>query len=157
MQRVEAVVQTGPVETRYSRAGRGAPVLLLLDESAVNAAVSQLLETLVSEFRLLLPALDGAVHTADAEQPGFPEWLRDFMDGLGIDRFAVIATDRYARSLTSFMASDPDRIRHLVLLGSGASSAAPDAHHAGTSADGTLPPDALAALLQFLRADPLPA
>jgi hypothetical protein len=47
MQRVEAVVRMSPPQTRYVRAGRGAPVLLLFDEGAVAAVASQLQETLV--------------------------------------------------------------------------------------------------------------
>jgi pimeloyl-ACP methyl ester carboxylesterase len=120
MQRVEAVVQTGPTETRYVRAGKGAPVLLLLDGGAVAAVASQLLETLVSEFRLLLPALD--VHGgdfADAGQGSFSMWLRNFMDGLGIDRFAVIATTACADALAAFATTDPDRVRGVVILATG--------------------------------------
>jgi pimeloyl-ACP methyl ester carboxylesterase len=120
MQRVEAVVQTGLTETRYVRAGRGAPVLLLFDDGAVAAVASQLLETLVSEFRLLLPALNGnGSDFADAGQGSFSTWLRNFMDGLGIDRFAVIATTSYTDAIAAFATTDPDRIRGVVVLATG--------------------------------------
>jgi pimeloyl-ACP methyl ester carboxylesterase len=120
MQRVEAVVQTGPTETRYVRAGKGAPVLLLFDDGAVAAVVSQLLETLASEFRVLLPALTGrGTDFADAGQGSFSTWLRNFMDGLGVDRFAVITTTSYAEATAVFATTDPDRIRGVVILASG--------------------------------------
>jgi pimeloyl-ACP methyl ester carboxylesterase len=155
MQRVEAVVQTGPTETRYLRAGKGAPVLLLFHGGAVAAVASQLLETLVSEFRLLLPALTGnGSDVADAGQESFSAWLRNFMDGLGVDRFAVITTISYAEAIAAFATTDPDRIRGGVLLATGSAEAAyvPAAGwHLGLVHGGMLSAPELARLLAHLR------
>jgi pimeloyl-ACP methyl ester carboxylesterase len=155
MQRVEAVVQTGPTETRYLRAGKGAPVLLLFDDGVVAAVASQLLETLVSEFRLLLPALTGhGTDFADAGQGSFSTWLRNFMDGLGIDRFAVISTISYADAIADFATTDPDRIRGVVVLATGSPVVvdlpAPR-WHLGLVPSGLLSAPELARLLAHLR------
>jgi pimeloyl-ACP methyl ester carboxylesterase len=155
MQRVEAVVQTGPTETRYLRAGQGAPVLLLFDGGAVAAVASQLLETLVSEFRLLLPALTGnGIDVADAGQGSFSTWLRNFMDGLGVDRFAVITTISYAEAIAAFATTDPDRIRGVVVLATGSPEVADlpaSREHLGLVPSGMLSAPELARLLAHLR------
>lgn len=155
MRRVEAVVQTGPVETKYVRAGKGAPVLLLLDERAVTAVVSQLLEALTAEFRLLLPAIDGdLVLNAPDGHAAFCSWLRDFMDGLGVDRFALIATAHYSAAVAAFMSTDPERIDRVVLLGAGGAPvmlAAGDRRELRLDLDGVGAVDAVPALVEFLR------
>jgi pimeloyl-ACP methyl ester carboxylesterase len=155
MQRVEAVVQTGPTETRYVRAGKGAPVLLLFDDGAIAAVASQLLETLVSEFRLLLPALTGhGTDLAEAGQGSFSTWLRNFMDGLGIDLFAVITTTSYADAIAAFATTDPDRIRGVVVLATGSPEAADlpaSRWHLCMVCSGVLPAPELSRLLVHLR------
>jgi pimeloyl-ACP methyl ester carboxylesterase len=154
MQRVEAVVQTGPVETRYVRAGRGAPVLLLFNDDAAGAAASQLLEAMVSEYRLVLPALDGhGCASSRAGRDSFCAWLRDFMDGLGIDRFAVIAASVYAGAIAAFTATDPDRIEAVIVLGTSSPVlAARTAVHVRVDASGLLSPAELSRVVNHLRA-----
>lgn len=163
MRRVEAVVQTGPVETPYVRVGRGAPVLLLVTEDG-SAAVSPLLEALAPEFRLLLPALGRDIRAvADTGQAAFCHWLRDFMDALGIDRFALIAAARFAPGIAAFMGSDPDRVVALLLLtASGAPlravtplpADAAQVRELCLDADGSLPAAALTDVIEFLQPVP---
>jgi pimeloyl-ACP methyl ester carboxylesterase len=154
MRRVEAVVQTGPIETRYTLAGKGAPVLVLLEDGAASAIAMQLLEVLTSDYRLLLPSLDSRV-AACGDHDAFSSWLRNFMDGLGIDRFVLVARAQWSAAIAAFMATDPDRVERLIVFTSrdhGPALLPYLPRHLLLAANGHLAPESIAALLGYLRA-----
>src|SRR5688572_10303674 len=76
---VEALVQSGTVETTYVRAGQGAPVILLRDGST-PAEADLLFLRLAAEFKVIAPEL---VSCRKAEC--FDAWLSSFIDGLGLE------------------------------------------------------------------------
>lgn len=107
-----AAIRAGSVETRYARAGVGLPVLLLAAPKGELPA-ADLFTALAGECRVfapLHPQADGG------ECPTTPAWLRDLVDGLGLERPAVIAAPPYAELARDFTINDIDRVGGLILL-----------------------------------------
>jgi hypothetical protein len=113
---VEAVVQAGSHETSYRRAGTGRPVVLLL-RAAVPTRADPLFDALAREFRVVAPALPDA--------PLLLDWVRAVIDGLGLERPALLVDASLAGSLAGVAFSDDDRCGCFVVL-----------HPAQPSADG---------------------
>ena len=113
---IEAVVQTGSVETVYRRAGCGPAVLLLAARTVGEAA--GLFDRLAECCRVYAPVLpDGA---AGAGCPGSLElWLRGLIDGLGLTSPAVVARATLAAPLLHFAMADPGRVGRILLLEEG--------------------------------------
>jgi hypothetical protein len=110
-QACEAVLQTGTTETRYLRAGSGAPILLLFpDEDALGAA---LFDRLATRYRVVAPRVPSGVGA-----PGAPlsKWLRELIDGLGIVQPTMVADESLAGALLGFSLVDPGRIGGLVAV-----------------------------------------
>jgi hypothetical protein len=103
---VEAVLLSGGLETPYRRAGAGPPILLLVDSP-------DLFEALAGTFRVIQPLRT----PGDSHEPGWPRWLRDVVDGLGLGRPAVIVDMRSAGPARRLATSDPDRIGPVVDAG----------------------------------------
>lgn len=111
---IEAVVQTGGVETLYRRAGSGTRVLLLGGAGGPVAAVG-LFEWLSVGFRTIAPVLPADVGEILS---GTPElWLRGLVDGLGVERPAIVADESWAHVLLRFAIGDPDRVDRMALVG----------------------------------------
>lgn len=150
--------------TRYHRRGAGRPVLLLVvdppadpgrDDVAVPAARAvawpALADALAARFRTIEP---------EPPAPGastFAAWLRDFLDGLGVDAAALVAAGRLGEAVLAFADSDAERVARVLLLdeagaacGSGA-AAVPVLVVVGRDAA------ALDAAVAFLEADDAPA
>lgn len=108
-----ATIRTGSLETRYARAGVGRPVLLLAapDRELPAAGLFTALARECRVFAPLPPQADGRESTAT------PAWLRDLIDGLGLERPAVIAAPAYAELTRDFAINDRDRMGGLILLG----------------------------------------
>jgi pimeloyl-ACP methyl ester carboxylesterase len=111
---IEAVVQTGSFETPYRRDGSGAPILLLgedengTDEQALFAA-------LAVSFRVLAPLMPRGAYAA---RGGLPDaWLRGLIDGLGIERPAVVGGPSHGLWLLRYAEADPDRVGRLAVVG----------------------------------------
>jgi pimeloyl-ACP methyl ester carboxylesterase len=109
-----ATVYAGPSATDYVRAGNGATVLLLTRQHAEHP----LFAALASAFRVIAPelprhvaGLDGAACSA----PPFASWLRDFLDGLGIQRVSVVADELFALDALRFCLAEPTRVDCLVI------------------------------------------
>jgi hypothetical protein len=105
---VEAIVQTGSVETAYRRAGRGRPILLLVDGTAAerDRLFSKLAGTsLVVEPILPRPPAEWAV------------WLRGVVDGLGLDHPDLVVTDGWVAAAEAFVRADPDRAGRVIRIG----------------------------------------
>ena len=109
---VSAFVVASTVDTPYRAAGRGAPVVVLALSAATQAA---LLAHTPRNLRVLVPALTGAEpHLATASS--FAEWLINFVDALGIARFALIADAALAAHVIGFTTQCPERVHELALL-----------------------------------------
>lgn len=100
---VDAVLVAGTFETPYRRAGRGPSVLLL-------AQGTGLLEALAGELRIFEPLRVPA-------EPGAPEWiawLHGLLDGLGLERPAVVVDAGGAEPVRQLAAAAPDRLGPVV-------------------------------------------
>ncbi len=103
---VEAVVQTDGVETPYRRAGRGTVVLLL-------AAVPGLMEGLAAEYRVIEPLR----RPSDPGGRDWMTWLRGLVDGLGLDRPALVVELADSAVVRLRVAAEPDRFGPVVEAG----------------------------------------
>ncbi len=117
-----ASVDAGAVTTYYARFGSGEPILLLGSGGAGDSLGSFLLAPLATRFRVIAPeplvecgrvtlALPGS-----AGAPAFSTWLRDFLDGLGVEQVSIVAEGQLAIPSLCFALSDPGRVERLVLL-----------------------------------------
>jgi hypothetical protein len=84
---VEAEVQVGAEPTRYLRAGRGLPVVLVLSSSATERL--RLVGRFAAAHRVVAPMLPVA---AGCEWPAATAvlWLRGIIEGLGLERPNVV-------------------------------------------------------------------
>lgn len=105
---IECVLQTGAVETPYHRAGAGAPVILLFADGLADPVASRLFSSLSEHFRVIAPAVPDGVP--------FAPWLRDLIDGLGLDRPGLISEEPLAASSLQFSLDDPDRVAGAVAV-----------------------------------------
>jgi pimeloyl-ACP methyl ester carboxylesterase len=112
-------------ETWYTRAGSGAPVVLLAD--LTNPAEARLFLALARSHRVLAPERPAPVTlraSADAvsEQESAvafdpPSWLRDFVDGLGVVPVTLVVTDTsLAAAAFQLALADCARVGRLILL-----------------------------------------
>lgn len=84
---VECTLQTGSVETQYVRAGQGEPVILLTLDTFSALDTNPLFQRLCSDFRVFVPAIAESVcENTDR----FGKWLRDFVEGLGLNEPHII-------------------------------------------------------------------
>ena len=108
---VMAEVRAGGVTTRYWRAGRGSPVLLLCD--AADERFEPLLGRLAADYRVIAP-----VHGIDGPEASFgADRMAGFLDGLGIASAAVIGLGRAAGPASALARLHGERVGRLVLLG----------------------------------------
>ena len=115
---VEAEVHAGGTRTRYLRAGAG-PTLLLLHGAGERAEVWTLwIERLASRFRVLAPdrrwrsRRRGPLPPGEAAARG--TWLRDFLDGLGVETVRIVASGEGAEIAERFAAKYPERVTALL-------------------------------------------
>jgi hypothetical protein len=103
---VEAVIQTGAVETRYRRGGQG-PQLLLLATATEGEWVAGVIPSLMTRFRVFIPDVPA--------DPG-PGWLRGMIDGLGLDRPGIVAGSTLTELLARFLETDADGLERVALI-----------------------------------------
>jgi pimeloyl-ACP methyl ester carboxylesterase len=118
---IEAVVQTTDTETVYRRAGKGVQILLLVAGSGSGTLQRTLLHTLAEHFRVFAPRFppraNGALPAADGTTGAeVSTWLRDLIDGLGLERPSIVADERLGIAALSFALLDPERVDRLVML-----------------------------------------
>jgi len=106
---VQAVLQTGTAETHYHRAGVGPPVLLLYAHALTDPLGAALFAALAARFRVIAPTLPAGVGGPGAGL-AISTWLRDLIDGLGLERPAVIADEWLAGPLLGFVLMDRERV-----------------------------------------------
>ncbi len=108
-----AVLTAGGVETAYVRVGAGAPVVLLR-AGTDDGAPSPLALALADRFRVLAPVPPATLATNDGD--AFAVWLRDVLDGLGVDGATIVAEGAMAPPALAFALADPLRVRRIALV-----------------------------------------
>jgi pimeloyl-ACP methyl ester carboxylesterase len=96
---------------RYHRAGAGRP-LVLLRAAASDALWPELEEQLVARYRVLTPELPPDCADVAA-------WVKDFLEGVGLDRVLVVATDPCCLSALELALLGAQQIERLVLVPGG--------------------------------------
>jgi pimeloyl-ACP methyl ester carboxylesterase len=109
---IQAVVQVGPVEVAYRRAGAGAPVVLLHDGEHGAALAAALFDVLATRFRVIAPDAPPAA----AAGVTLARWLRGLIDGLGLERPSIVAAEEVGVAVLAFAMDDPDRVDRLAIL-----------------------------------------
>jgi len=94
---VEALVQTGVIETTYVRAGAGEPVLLLRT-SPTPAELDPLFGQLATQYRVFAPELE-----CSAKAPSFSAWLCDIIQALGLEQPRVILAAANEQELAAML------------------------------------------------------
>jgi hypothetical protein len=114
---IEAVVQTATIETIYRRAGRGPQVLLVAADGEGEPLGRALFRTLAERFRVVAPCYvppEGTGRAPDRAAVGV--WLRDVIDGLGLDRPGIVADETFAGAAVEFASAEPDRVGRLAVI-----------------------------------------
>jgi len=114
-----ASVVDNECETTYRRAGQGSSVLLLA--SAESAIAASLFGRLARTHRVYLPTIPSS---SPEGNPVGIDWLRGFLDALGLSRVAIVADEGTCAAAMGTAMREPYRISHLMLLLSHDSGAA---------------------------------
>ena len=144
---------------RYRRAGAGRPVVVL--RATADALWPELDAHLVTRHRVVTPALP-------PDCPDLAAWTGAFLDGVGLDRVTLVATEPFCLPALELALLDGHRIERLVLVPSGtAAETGLDGALATTLAGVSVPllvvrrglgaADALRLLRDFLEHDARPA
>jgi pimeloyl-ACP methyl ester carboxylesterase len=97
---------------RYHRAGVGRPLVLLRTAAGPDSLWPELEAHFVGRFRVFTPELPPDCDDVAA-------WVKDFLEGVGLDRVAVIAADPCCLSALELALLGPDQIERLVLVPGG--------------------------------------
>jgi hypothetical protein len=104
-----AQVRAADFVTTYVRRGSGSPIVVLGPCDDGVSVWPEVLDTLATRHRLVLP-----------EAPGpdgrFQVWLRGFLDGLGQPVVGLIAGGRFCVPALEFTLLEPERVSRLVLV-----------------------------------------
>src|SRR5688572_25453689 len=98
---IEAVLQVGTEVTRYVRAGEGETVLLVSDRPCEEVALSPTFLEMAERRRVI-----AATPPAGSDI----EWLRDLIDGLGLESPELIGDRNVAPLLVRFAETHPERV-----------------------------------------------
>jgi hypothetical protein len=107
-----AVVVARGVETRYTRLGCGTPVVMLRAARA-DVEHDDWVLRLGERFRVLVPVLPAAVDPQVEQQ--FAVWLRDLLDGIGVERAHLVAEPALAGPVAAFARSDGLRVHRVAV------------------------------------------
>jgi pimeloyl-ACP methyl ester carboxylesterase len=114
------MVRAGDIDTFYLEAGSGPPVVLLHGLGATNASMLPPLWDLARDHRVLAPDLPGFGGSGKPMRSYdfhfFAEWLRDFLDAMGIERAVLVGNSLGGRVALEAGLSLPERVDRLVLL-----------------------------------------
>ena len=110
-----AEVRVGDHVTRYVRRGSGPCVVLLGADAESHPLWGPLVASLAGRFRLVLPEIR-TPHTESSE------WLRGFIEGLGLTSVSIIAAGEFAQTAIDLAATDDFTVGRLVILGTGEST-----------------------------------
>lgn len=115
MKAIEAAIQMGDTITSYRRAGTGMQVLLLSDGAQGGDPDDGLFRILAEHFKVFAPAMTATGDVAQAAVAA-SAWLRDLVDGLGLDRPSVVADGAFVVPALGFALTDADRVDRLVVV-----------------------------------------
>jgi len=104
-----AEVRVGEHVTRYVRRGSGPSVVLLGPEPESSAIWRSLVEWLGSSYRITIPQAP-----SDGIDTG--EWLRGFIEGLGLSAFVLFAGAEFRTAALDLTTTDDLTVHKLVLL-----------------------------------------
>jgi hypothetical protein len=104
-----AEVRVGEHVTRYVRRGTGPSVVLLGADAEANPIWSPLVESLSTSHRLVVPQMP--LECVDSS-----EWLRGFIEGIGLTSVVMIAGGALADAALELATTDDFTIRKLVLV-----------------------------------------
>jgi hypothetical protein len=104
---VDAVVQSGGLETPYRRGGSG-PVVLLLTLRPGESR-DRVFARLAGKNRVIEPLSLPPVSR-------WPDWLRGVVDGLGLDRPDLVVDPELEPGILELLRGDPDRYGRLVRI-----------------------------------------
>jgi pimeloyl-ACP methyl ester carboxylesterase len=113
---VEAEVHAGSARTPYLRAGSG-PAVVLLHGSAEGVGVwVPWMSWLGARFCVLAPALPEWKTGDDRFEPRAcpADWLRDFLDGLGVESVRMLARGDSIGIAARFADAYPERVSDFV-------------------------------------------
>jgi pimeloyl-ACP methyl ester carboxylesterase len=108
---------------RYRRAGAGRPVVVLRAAPGAVPLWPELDESLEGAFRVITPEVPAT--GADVAR-----WLGGFLEGVGLERAALVATDGFCLPALELALLNGDQVERLVLV--------PAGHAGDTGLDGTL-------------------
>jgi pimeloyl-ACP methyl ester carboxylesterase len=97
---------------RYHRAGAGRPLVLLRAAADRDSIWPELDAHLVARFRVFTPELPPDCGDVAA-------WMKDFLEGVGLDRVPLIAADPCCLSALELALLGADQIERLVLVPGG--------------------------------------
>jgi pimeloyl-ACP methyl ester carboxylesterase len=104
----QAVLVTGATETHYSRTGTGTPLLLLFPCKPADSLGKQLLEGLATRCRVIAPVRPAGLPLSS--------WLRDLIDGLGLDRPYIVVDGSMAGGALGFALVEQERVGGVVAV-----------------------------------------
>lgn len=108
---------------RYRRAGAGRPLLVLCPALDPDALWPELETSLAGKFRVLTPDVPAACDDVAS-------WLAGFLEGVGLDRAALVAADGCCLAALELALLGCDQVERLVLVPAGGAGE--------TGLDGTL-------------------
>ena len=108
---------------RYRRAGAGRPVVVLRAAPGAGPLWPELDESLEGAFRVITPEVPAT--GADVAR-----WLGGFLEGVGLERVALVATDGFCLPALELVLLDAEQVERLVLV--------PAGYAGDTGLDGTL-------------------
>jgi pimeloyl-ACP methyl ester carboxylesterase len=111
---VRAAVHAAGTQMEYWRGGSGPAVLLAHASAADPDEHERWLRVLAGRFRVFAP-YPVRDHGESGDQP-LALRLRHFLDGLGLERVAVVADRSSAAEVLWLTLAEPDRIERIVVL-----------------------------------------
>jgi pimeloyl-ACP methyl ester carboxylesterase len=111
---VGASVHTAGTRMAYRRGGSGRAVLLARSSAADPAEHARWLRLLAGRFRVF--ATDQLMNQGDGGDQPRALRLRRFLDGLGLERAAVVADPSSAAELLGLTLAEPDRVERIVIV-----------------------------------------
>jgi len=104
-----AEVRVGEHVTRYVRRGSGPSVVLLGAEPKSSPIWRSLVERLGPNYRITIPQ-------APSDGTDIGEWLRGFIEGLGLSAFILIAAAEFHAAALDLASADDFTVQKLLLL-----------------------------------------
>ena len=107
-----AEVLAGSIQTPYERWGQGPPLLLLRGDAEASVP-EEVLRRLGESYTVVVP--EGRPWASTELSGAFSNWLRNFLDGLGLDQVSIIAARPEGVPALAFAQMEPDRVNTIVL------------------------------------------